>query len=45
MYSSPNIIMVIKSKEMTWAGHVIHTEEIRNGAWNFSVKNKRKRRF
>jgi hypothetical protein len=27
LYSSPNIVGVIKSKRMRWAGHVAYTEE------------------
>jgi len=27
---SPNIIMVIKSRRMWWAGHVAYMEEMRN---------------
>jgi hypothetical protein len=30
LYSSPNIIQVIKSKIRKWAGHVVHTEERRS---------------
>jgi hypothetical protein len=26
-YSSPDIIRMIKSRRMKWAGHVAHTEE------------------
>jgi len=29
MYSSPNIIRVIKSRRMRWAGHVAHIWEMR----------------
>ena len=34
-YSSPNIVQVIKSKRMRWAGHVAHTGrgEACVGAW------------
>jgi hypothetical protein len=31
MYSSPNIIRVIKSRRMRWAGHVACTGERRSG--------------
>jgi hypothetical protein len=31
LYTSPNIIRVIKSKMMRWAGHVARVGEIRNG--------------
>jgi hypothetical protein len=30
LYASPNIIRVIKSKSMIWAGHVARTGEMRN---------------
>jgi hypothetical protein len=30
LYASPNIIRVIKSRRMTWAGHVAHLREIRS---------------
>ena len=29
LYSSPNIVRVIKSRRMRWAGHVAHMEEER----------------
>jgi len=29
LYSSPNIVRVIKSRIMTWAGHVAHMGETR----------------
>ena len=29
MYSSPNIVRVIKSRRMRWAGHVVHMGEER----------------
>jgi hypothetical protein len=29
LYSSPNIVQVIKSRRMRWAGHVVHTEKTR----------------
>jgi hypothetical protein len=35
-YSSPNIIRVIKSRRMRWAGHVAHTGEKR-GAYRILV--------
>jgi len=31
LYSSPNIVQVIKSRRMTWAGHVAHMGEERGG--------------
>jgi hypothetical protein len=36
LYSSPNIIRVIKSRRMRWAGHVALMEEVRN-AYNILV--------
>jgi hypothetical protein len=33
LYSSPNIIRVIKSRRMRWAGHVAHMGEGRNAYW------------
>jgi hypothetical protein len=30
LYSSPNIITVIKSRKIRWAGHVVHMGEMRN---------------
>ena len=35
MYSSPNIIRVIKSRSMRWVGHVarVGTEEVHKGFW------------
>jgi hypothetical protein len=30
LYSSPNIIRIIKSRRMRWAGHVARMEEKRN---------------
>jgi hypothetical protein len=29
LYSSPNIVRVVKSRRMRWAGHVAHMEEDR----------------
>jgi hypothetical protein len=31
LYSSPNIIRMIKSRRMRWAGHVARMGETRNG--------------
>jgi hypothetical protein len=36
LYSSPNIIRVIKSRRMRWAGHAAHMGE-RRGAYRVSV--------
>jgi len=36
LYSSPNIVRVIKSRRMRWAGHVAHMGEER-GAYKFLV--------
>jgi hypothetical protein len=35
LYSSPNIIRVIKSRRVRWAGHVAHVgkREVRTGFW------------
>jgi hypothetical protein len=35
LYSSPNIIGVIKSRRMRWAGHVAHMgkKEVHTGFW------------
>jgi hypothetical protein len=33
LYSSPNIIQVIKSRRMSWAGHVAHKGEERGAYW------------
>jgi hypothetical protein len=30
LYASPNIIRVIKSRRMRWAGHVTHMGEMKN---------------
>jgi hypothetical protein len=43
MYSSPNIITVIKSRRMRWAGHVTRMEEeMRNTYTIFVRKPERK---
>ena len=31
MYCSPNIVTVIKSRRLRWAGHVARMEEFRSG--------------
>ena len=36
LYSSPNIILVIKSRRMSWAGHVAHMGDMR-GAYRVFV--------
>jgi hypothetical protein len=36
LYSSPNIIRVIKARRMRWVGHVVHMGEVR-GAYNILV--------
>jgi hypothetical protein len=35
LYCSPNIIQVIKSRRLRWAGHVVHMgrEEVHTGFW------------
>jgi hypothetical protein len=42
-YSSPNIIRMIKSRRMRWAGHVARMEEKRNAYKIFMGKPERKR--
>jgi hypothetical protein len=45
LYTSPDIIMVIKSRKMRWAGHVVQMGEMRN-AYNILVgKSEVKRPF
>ena len=36
LYSSPNVVRVIKSRRMSWAGHVVHMGE-RRGIYRFVV--------
>ena len=36
LYSSPNIVRLIKSRRMSWAGHVVHMGE-RRGAYRVLV--------
>jgi hypothetical protein len=43
LYSSPNIIQVIKSRRMRWSGHVARMGE-RNGAYRISVGRLKGRR-
>jgi hypothetical protein len=38
LYSSPNIVRVIKSKRMRWAGHVARMREVFTGFWLGSPK-------
>ena len=45
MYSSPNIIRVIKSKRMRWAGHVAHLAERRDVFWVLVGKPEEKRQL
>jgi hypothetical protein len=42
-YSSSNIISVIKSRKMRWAGHIACMEELRNAYKIFVVKLEEKR--
>jgi hypothetical protein len=42
LYSSPNIIRVIKSKRMRWAGHVAHM--VNRNAHKISVKKPNRNR-
>jgi hypothetical protein len=43
LYSSPNIITVIKQKRMRWAGHVARMDEMRNAYRILVVKREGKR--
>ena len=36
LYRSPNIVMVIKSRRLRWAGHVDRMEEGRSSFQNFN---------
>jgi hypothetical protein len=45
LYSSPNIIRMIKSRRMTWAGHVAQMGENRNAYRILVGKPDRKRRL
>jgi hypothetical protein len=42
LYSSPNIIRMIKSKSMRWAGHVARMGETRN-AYRILLESQKKR--
>ena len=33
LYSLPNIVRVVKSRRMRWAGHVVHMGEVCTGFW------------
>jgi hypothetical protein len=39
-YSSPDIIRMIKSRRMRWAGHVARTGDMRNAYKHFGWKEK-----
>jgi len=44
LYSSPNIVRVIKSRRMSWAGHVARMDEVRRrciGSWWGKPEGKR----
>jgi hypothetical protein len=41
LYSSPNIVRVIKSRKMRWAGHVTCMGEGRGVLWSFGWKVQR----
>jgi hypothetical protein len=43
LYSSPNIIRMIKSKRMRWAGHAARMGETRNAYWILVGKPEGKR--
>jgi hypothetical protein len=38
LYSSPNIVRVIKSSRMRWAGHVARMGEVLTGFWLGGLK-------
>jgi hypothetical protein len=40
LYSSPNIVRVIKSRRMRWAGHVARMGEVFTGFWMGSPKGR-----
>jgi hypothetical protein len=40
LYSSPNIVMVIKSRRMRWAGHVERMGEAFTGFWLGGLKGR-----
>jgi hypothetical protein len=42
LYASPNIIRVIKSRRLKWAGHVARMEEVKNAYTIFDGKPERK---
>jgi hypothetical protein len=43
LYSSPNIILVIKSRSTRWAGHMAHMGEIRGAYRVFVGRTEEKR--
>jgi hypothetical protein len=43
LYSSQNIIRVVKSKTVTWAGHEFRMGDTRNASRDFMVKPQGKR--
>ena len=45
LYSSPNIVRVIKSRRMRWAGHVVHMGEERGVYWVLVGKPEGKRQL
>jgi hypothetical protein len=40
LYSSPNIVLVIKSRRMRWAGHVARMGEAYTGLWSEHLKER-----
>jgi hypothetical protein len=44
LYSSPTIVLVIKSRRMRWAGHVAHMEEGR-GVYRVLVEKAEEKRL
>ena len=43
MYRSPNIVRVIKSRRLRWAGHIARMEEVRSTSKILAGKPTRKR--
>ena len=43
MYRSPNIVKVIKSRRLRWAGHVVRMEEVRRALKILTGTSKGKR--
>jgi len=41
LYSSPNVIGVVKSRNMRWAGHVAHVKDNERVVWDGTLEGKR----